>query len=72
MNFRICIVGSIFGMSVSLLLKPDLLIRFLLCSTQAFYQFNAAPRKSCQRCCKQSLIITVVAESVSFKLVGLQ
>ena len=47
------------------------MIGLFLCSTHAFYQHNAAPCKSCQCCCKQSLIITL-AEGVRFKLVSLQ
>ena len=46
------------------------MIKLFLSSTQ-FLQPNAASRKSCQRCCKQNLIITL-AEGVSFKLVSLQ
>ena len=32
--------------------------QFILVLRQVFYQPHAAPRKSCKRCCKQSLIIT--------------
>ena len=39
---------------------PHLRIRFFLYSTQVLYQPTAAPRKACQRCCKQSLIITTL------------
>ena len=34
-------------------------VQFILCFTQIFYQPHAVPRKSCQRCCKQHLIIKV-------------
>ena len=38
--------------------KLHLMIRSIFVLNSRLYQPNTAPRKACQRCCKQSLIIT--------------
>ena len=53
MGFHIFIVGYLFGIPVLPLCEAHLMIRFFLSSLP-----YTASRKACQRCCKQSLIIT--------------
>ena len=53
MGFHIFIVGYLFGIQVLPLCEAHLMIRFLLSSLP-----YTASRKACQRCGKQSLIIT--------------
>ena len=67
MGFHICIMGYLFGIPVLPLCEAHLMIR--LCLSSLPY---TASRKACQRCCKQSLIITpekliTLAESGSFR-----
>ena len=53
MGFHICIVGYLFGIPVLRLCEAYLMIMLFLSSLP-----YTASRKACQRCCKQSLIIT--------------
>ena len=53
MGFHIFIVGYLFGIPVLLLCEAHLMIRLFLSPLP-----YTASRKSCQRCCKQGLIIT--------------
>ena len=60
MGFHICSVRD----TIITALGPHLRMRFFLYSTQVMYQVTAALRKTCQRCCKQSLIITTLHEGL--------
>ena len=53
MGFHICIVGYLFEIPALLLCEAHLMIRFVLSPLP-----YTASRKACQRCCKQSLVIT--------------
>ena len=53
MGFHISIVGYLFGIPVLPLCEAYIMIRFFLSALP-----YTASRKACQRCCKQSLIIT--------------
>ena len=66
MSFHICIVRYLLRIPVLLLCEAHVMIRFLLSSLP-----YTASRKACQRCCKQSVIITPeITHYASEKSVG--